>query len=218
MDLMSIYEKLFAAFGEQHWWPAETPFEMMTGAVLTQNTAWSNVEKAIANFRGRLSPDFILETQTDKLAQIIRPSGFFNQKAVRLKTLAAWFKKYGCDIGLLRSCNPEDVRRELLSLSGIGRETADSILLYALGKPYFIVDAYTRRVFSRLGFELPDDYDDVRRLIEKNIPRDAGLYGEYHALIVKLAKLNCKKKPVCDSCPLKGRCGFYENSQNAQRP
>lgn len=218
MNLMDIYQKLFAAFGEQHWWPAKTPFEMMTGAILTQNTAWSNVEKAIANFDDNLSPEFILEISQDELAEIIRPSGFFNQKAARLKTLAAWFKRYGCDIDRLRSQDPETIRRELLSLSGVGRETADSIMLYALAKPYFIVDAYTRRVFTRLGLSLPEDYDDVRNIVERSIPRDADLYGEFHALIVKLAKLNCKKKPNCEGCPLISSCEFGKTEQNPQKP
>lgn len=218
MNLISIYDKLFSAFGEQHWWPAKTSFEMMTGAILTQNTSWSNVEKAIANFDDKLRPDFILEVSKDQLAAIIKPSGFFNQKSIRLKILAAWFKQYDCDIDRLRSYEADTIRHELLSLSGVGHETADSIMLYALKKPYFIIDTYTRRVFTRIGLSLPEDYDAVRSMIEKSLPRDADLYGEYHALIVKLAKLNCKKKPLCGDCPLHDCCNFAKAVHNAQKP
>lgn len=208
MNLKSIFEKLYKTYGPQHWWPAETPFEMMTGAILTQNTAWTNVEKAILNFGGRLSPEFVLSADTSALAQIIRPSGFFNQKAQRLKKLAEWFKIYDFDIDRIKSLNPENVRQELLSISGVGRETADSIMLYALDFPYFVVDAYTRRIFSRLGFELPDSYDEIRRLFEKSLERDAVLFGEYHALIVRLAKEHCKKSPDCNGCPLSDNCKY----------
>ncbi len=205
-ELTDIYDKLFAVYGEQHWWPAKTPFEMMTGAILTQNTAWSNVEKAIVNFGGRLSPEFILDAPSEKLVEIIRPSGFFNQKSVRLKTLSTWFSGYGFDIERVRICEPELIRRELLSLSGVGRETADSIMLYALHHPYFVIDAYTRRIFSRLGFSISEDYDEIREMFESSLPHDEKLYGEYHALIVRLAKLHCKKQPCCDGCPLRERC------------
>jgi endonuclease III related protein len=219
MNFKIIYDKLFAAFGEQHWWPAQTPFEMMTGAILTQNTAWSNVERAIANFDGRLSPDFILNAPARELAYIIKPSGFYNQKSVRLKILADWYKGYGCDIDRVRACDPGTLRQELLSLSGVGCETADSIMLYALGHPYFAVDAYTQRIFTRLGFALPDDYEGIRSMFELGLVRDAGLYGEYHALIVHLAKLHCKKTPVCCNCPLEDCCNNSEMckiAQNAQ--
>lgn len=208
MNLKDIFEKLYKAYGPQHWWPAETPFEMMTGAILTQNTAWSNVEKAILNFGGRLSPEFVLGIDTEELAQIIRPSGFFNQKAQRLKHLAEWFKIYDFDIDRIKSLDPESIRQELLSISGVGPETADSIMLYAFDFPYFVVDAYTRRIFSRLGFELPDGYEEIRSLFENSLERDADLFGEYHALIVRLAKEHCKKVPDCSGCPLSDICRY----------
>lgn len=207
-DLKEIFEKLYKAYGPQHWWPAETPFEMMTGVILTQNTTWSNVEKAILNFGGRLSPEFVLGADNADLAEIIRPSGYYNQKAKRLKYLAEWFKKYGFDIDRIKSLDPENVRRELLSISGVGPETADSIMLYAFDFPYFVIDAYTRRIFSRLGFDLPDSYDEIRSLFENNLERDADFFGEYHALIVRLAKEHCKKAPDCRGCPLSDNCEY----------
>lgn len=207
----AIYEILYAAFGPQHWWPAKTPFEMMVGAILTQNTSWTNVEKAINNFKGNLSPKFVLDAQTDIIANIIKPSGYYNQKAKRLKYLSEWFKKYDFDVANICAAEPEKIRNELLSVSGIGHETADSILLYAFNFPFFVVDAYTRRIFKRIGFDIPDNYEDIRMLFEENLERDSALYGEYHALIVRLAKENCKKVPNCLSCPLKNICSHPSN-------
>lgn len=208
MKLNDIFLKLFRAFGNQHWWPAKTPFEMMTGAILTQNTSWSNVKKALDNFGDRLSPDFVIGAESEELAQIIRPSGFFNQKAKRLKSLSEWYKKYNCDTEKIKAADPVRIRKELLNISGVGRETADSIMLYAFDFPYFVVDAYTRRIFTRLRMNVPDDYDDVRTEVESEIGRDVSLLGEFHALIVRLAKENCMKKPVCETCPLKDICSF----------
>lgn len=221
-SLLNIYSLLFDAYGEQHWWPAQTPFEMMCGAILTQNTAWGNVEKAIANFGGRLNPALILAIDTTELAVIIRPSGFFNQKAERLKALAAWFDRYDCDTKAVSMLDPETVRGELLAISGVGRETADSIMLYAFGKPFFVVDAYTRRIFGRLGFTLPDDYEGIRTMFEvelagENSQDDAALYNEYHALIVRHAKLHCKKTTICADCPLMACCSFYKTTEDENR-
>lgn len=210
-DIIRIYNKLYASFGPQHWWPAKTPFEMMTGAILTQNTAWTNVEKALANFSGRLSPQFIRDVKLEELAAIIRPSGFFNQKAPRLKRLAEWFLSYNCDTARLAAENGNVLRKQLLSLSGVGPETADSILLYAIHKPFFVVDAYTRRIFTRMGYNIPDEYENIRAMLERAIPHDEKLYGEFHALIVKLAKLYCKSIPVCTGCPLAKECNKQDN-------
>ena len=209
ISLTQVYDRLFEAYGRQHWWPANSPFEMMVGAILTQNTAWTNVERAIANFGGRLSPEFILACPVEDLMAIIRPSGFFSQKAPRLKRLAQWFTSYGCDVAAVRRENPEKIRGELLALSGVGRETADSILLYAFAQPYFVVDAYTRRIFTRLGFPLPGAYDEVRFFFERALPRGGRLYNEYHALIVRHAKAHCKAKPACEGCPLKNACSAF---------
>ena len=205
-SLYEIYRMLFEAYGEQHWWPAESAFEMMTGAILTQNTSWSNVRRAIANFGDNLTPDFIIACPLQELRLIIRPSGFFNQKAVRLKGLAQWFKKYGCNVIIVNLKKPEKIRDELLSLDGVGCETADSIMLYAFGLPYFVIDAYTKRVFARLCFDMPETYDGIRRYFESRLPPDSALFNEFHALIVKHAKMHCKAQPACTGCPLERVC------------
>jgi endonuclease-3 related protein len=206
--LKDIFRMLFGAYGEQHWWPAGSPFEMMTGAILTQNTSWSNVERAIANFGGALTPDFVIGCPLEELRLIVRPSGFFNQKAGRLKGLARWFKSYGCDVEAVNRNAPEKIRAELLSLGGVGRETADSIMLYAFGRPYFVIDAYTRRVFARLGCDLPETYEGIRDYFESRLPRDSALFNEFHALIVRHAKVRCKAQPDCPGCPLESACAF----------
>ena len=212
-DLHDIYATLFDAYGTQHWWPARTPFEMMVGAILTQNTAWTNVERAIAAFGENLTPSFILSCDEATLADIIRPSGYYNQKAKRLKTLAAWYTGYGADIARVRAADGEHLRAELLALNGVGHETAYSMLLYAFDKPYFVVDAYTRRLLSRLGYALPAQYDALRLMIEQALPRDLTLYNEFHALIVTHAKQHCKAKPSCSGCPLAVRCAEYKREQ-----
>ncbi|HWQ89562.1 MAG TPA: endonuclease III domain-containing protein [Desulfitobacteriaceae bacterium] len=207
--LTRIYDILFREYGQRYWWPASTPYEMMVGAILTQNTAWTNVEKALANFEGRLSPQFIASVSGEELARIIRPSGYYNQKALRLKALTAWFEKYSYEIEKTRAGEGPTLRTELLSVQGIGRETADSILTYALNKPFFIVDAYTRRLLSRFGCAVDDvtgSYEDLRLRIENTIPRDLKLYNEFHALIVEHAKRYCRKLPLCAGCPLKAVC------------
>ncbi len=204
--IIRLYELLFSHYGKQHWWPAESPFEMMTGAVLVQNTAWRNVEKALEGFEGKLSPSLIEEISRETLAEIIRPSGFYNQKAARLKALTEWFGKYDCAVDAAKKRPGEELRRELLSISGIGRETADSILLYALEKKYFIVDGYARRIFSRIGISVPDEYDAFRLAVEDVLPPDIALYNEFHALLVEHGKRYCRKKPLCDMCPMADFC------------
>jgi endonuclease-3 related protein len=205
--LMAVYRALFKAYGAQHWWPAETPFEVMVGAVLTQNTAWSNVEKAVANLKqGRLlTPAGLDRAPESRLAALIRPSGYYNVKAKRLKNLAGFIRdRCSGSLRKMFSRDPGELRRGLLSVNGIGPETADSILLYAANMPFFVVDAYTKRVFSRHAFIAPDeDYDDVRDLFMDNLPADTRLYNEFHALIVRAGKEHCRKKiPLCNSCPL----------------
>lgn len=209
--LMSIYDEMYAAFGPQHWWPADEDFEIMVGAILTQSVSWTNVEKAIDNLKaeGLLSVEAILSANTDELAGLIRPTGYFNQKALKLKNLCGYIKlNYSGDIYKLFGKDIPEMRREFLSIKGIGPETADSIILYAGRKPIFVVDAYTRRIFSRLGF-LPDDvkYHEMQDFFMKNLPADAKLFNEYHALIVRLGKDYCKKKnPLCEKCPIKVHC------------
>ncbi len=204
--LLQVYNTLLAAYGPRNWWPARTPFEMMVGAILTQNTTWKNVEKAINNFGNRLSPEFLENVAVEELAGIIRPSGYYNQKALKLKALTTWFAKYSYNIDKVREVNGETLRLELLGVKGVGRETADSILTYALHKPYFVLDAYTKRIFSRLGYEIPASYDELRLRIENNIPQELYLYNEFHALIVEHAKRHCSKAPSCGGCPLLNGC------------
>lgn len=214
-SLYEVFPLLLAAYGPRHWWPAKTPFEMMTGAILTQNTSWANVERAIGNFGANLTPQFILKCDTAALAGVIRPSGYYNQKAARLKTLARWFEGYGFDIERVRAQAGETLRAELLSLCGVGQETAYSMLLYAFDKPYFVVDAYTRRLLERLGYALPGGYDELRLAIEESLPQDLYLYNEFHALIVEHAKRRCKKAPDCAGCPLARRCVFLAGTRAA---
>jgi len=205
--LFEIYNRLFARFGPQRWWPAETALETIVGTVLTQNTAWRNVEKAIAHLHARNLLDlFALNDVADAdLADAIRPSGFFNLKTRRLKALVGWIvRRHGGSLERMFSEETATLREELLTVDGIGPETADSILLYAGQKPIFVVDAYTRRIFLRHGFvSEEDDYSAIQRIFMKNLPHDAALFNEYHALIVRTAKDYCKKyEPNCNACPL----------------
>lgn len=205
-NLLEILNILLKNYGPRHWWPASTPFEMMVGAILTQNTTWKNAEKALLNFGNDLSPEYLAAVDIEELASLIRPSGYYNQKALKLKALTDWFKKYSYSIYEAEKVAGDILRNELLAVKGIGPETADSILLYALNKPYFVVDAYTRRILSRLGYNTPKKYDDLRLLIEANLPADLYIYNEFHALIVEHAKQHCRKKPVCKGCPLEFNC------------
>ncbi len=201
-----IYELLLAAYGPQHWWPGETPFEMMVGAVLTQNTNWKNVEKAIANLRSRglLSPEALHRLRPAELAELIRPAGYYNIKAKRLGNLVRFLvEEFAGDLGAMRRLSAGELRERLLSVNGVGRETADSIALYALEKPTFVVDAYTARVMHRHGLiDETADYDEIKETFESNLPLDAKMFNEYHGLIVRVGKLHCRKRPVCEGCPL----------------
>ena len=206
--LLTYYRQLFDHYGPQHWWPGDGPFEVIIGAILTQNTAWSNVERAIKNLKEThlLSPEALLKVPKRKLARLIRPSGYFNIKAERLKAFILFlFKEYE---GRLRSMFQEDptiLRNKLLNVKGIGPETADSILLYAGGVPIFVIDAYTRRVFHRHGLVHRDlDYQDLQSWFMGGLPRNAQLYNEFHALIVKVGKEHCGREPHCERCPLEG--------------
>jgi len=204
--LTEIYELLFDAFGPQHWWPGETPFEVVIGAILTQNTSWINVEKAIANLKSAsyLSSEGLHRIDASALSELIRPAGYYNLKAKRLKSFINWlFDNYGGQLTNLESVATDQLRSELLTLKGIGRETADSILLYALGRPIFVVDTYTARIMSRHGLIEPDtDYEQLRELFESNLPEDIQLFNEYHALLVRTGKDFCRSKAKCPGCPL----------------
>ena len=215
--LPEIYRRLYAAYGPQHWWPAESPFEMMVGAILTQSASWINVAKAMANIKAAdaLSPEAIRNLPLAELAAVIRPCGYFNAKALKLKALAEWFGRYNDAIENLYTADGDELRRELLEVHGVGPETADSILLYAAGKPFFVIDAYTRRIFSRLGLSpAKDSYSTCQRLFSANLTADVQLYNEYHALLVRLAKEVCRKKPLCRRCCLGDICCY--NKDNAE--
>ncbi|MCM8775807.1 MAG: endonuclease III domain-containing protein [Candidatus Omnitrophica bacterium] len=205
-ELGTIYRLLRNAFGHQHWWPGESPFEVMIGAILTQNTAWANVEKAIRNLKDahQLTPQALRVMTKPKLARLIRPAGYFNIKADRIKHFISFlFSEYRGSLKRMFSEKGESLRQKLLALKGIGPETADSILLYAAQKPFFVIDAYTRRIFGRHGLYDPSKtYEDWRILFEKFLPRTVGLFNDFHAQIVYLGKNFCKTKPQCASCPL----------------
>ncbi|MBI3754048.1 MAG: endonuclease III domain-containing protein [Deltaproteobacteria bacterium] len=205
--LKKTYKKLFSAFGSQHWWPGDTAFEVIVGAILTQNTAWTNVEKAIRNLKKAklLNPKRLHDLSQAELAQYIRPAGYFNIKAKRLKHFLNYlFDNYGGSLNRMFKKRTDALRRELLEVNGIGPETADSIILYAGNHPVFVVDAYTKRIFSRHQIIKADaDYHDVQEIFMKNLPHDVKMFNEYHALIVKVGKDFCRtKKPLCGKCPL----------------
>lgn len=211
--LTGIYHRLFARYGRQHWWPADEPFEVIVGAILTQNTAWTNVAKAIDNLKaaGALSPEAIRRLPLDTLSNLVYPCGYYNVKAARLGALAGWLgEKYHDDLDGLFEQGIDTLRQELMAIPGIGEETADSIILYAAGKPVFVVDAYTRRIFHRLGLALASDgYQAYQALFRDNLPADVELFNEYHALLVQLGKSACRKKPLCPECCLNDSCHYY---------
>lgn len=208
--LLRIYRRLRRRYGPAGWWPAETPFEVCVGAVLTQNTAWTNVERALARLRagGLLDPAALARLTPADLGPLIRPAGTFNVKAKRLAALVAFLMRAcGGDPTRLRGGDAVELRARLLAVDGVGPETADAILLYAVGLPAFVVDAYTRRVFSRLGLVGPrDGYEQVQRLFVERLPADVPLFNDYHAQIVRLAKEACRARPACAECPLAGLC------------
>jgi endonuclease-3 related protein len=204
--LTQIYKLLFNRFGPQHWWPGDTQFEVIIGAILTQNTNWANVEKAITNLKTAdcLTPERIHRLEMSRLAELIRPAGYYNVKAKRLKSFVDWlFEKYNGKLTNLETPSTLQLRAELLAVKGIGRETADSILLYALARPIFVVDAYTARIVVRHGLiNAGADYEQLRELFQSNLPEDVRLFNEYHALLVRLGKQFCKPKAQCPGCPL----------------
>lgn len=201
-----IYQKLYDYYGPQNWWPAETSPEMMIGSILVQNTSWRNVEKALKNVKPHLEPAVMERMPIEELALLIRSSGFFNIKAKRIKVFLKWFKGYDFDIEKIKNVDKQELRRELLTINGIGRETADVMLLYAFDKPIFVVDAYARRIFYRIGFDIPQTYDAFREQVEEAVLGDLQLYNEFHALLVEHAKVHCKRAPICEGCPLFASC------------
>jgi len=208
--VQEIYRRLYDFFGPQDWWPGDTPFEIMVGAVLTQNTAWTNVEKAINNLKNfdLLSFETLHSLPSAVLAEHIRPCGYYNLKAKRLQNLLNLISEnYDGDVDFFLGQDLATLRQDLLSVKGIGPETADSICLYAATKPIFVVDAYTHRILSRHDLVLEDeaDYAQIQDFLMGNLPEDTAMFNEYHALLVRVGKEYCKKsKPKCDTCPLKG--------------
>ncbi len=208
-----VYQHLYDAYGEQNWWPGDTPFEMMVGAILTQNTAWVNVEKAIACLKSenKLSAQKIVKTRHNTLARLLRSSGYFNIKAKRLKSYCNWFLKQG-GFQSLKQKKTKELRSSMLTVNGVGCETADDILLYAFERPVFVIDAYTRRIFSRFGLiEGDEPYEHLRSSFEIALKNDASLFNEYHALIVVHGKDVCRVKPKCEQCVIRQHCSFYNS-------
>jgi endonuclease-3 related protein len=209
-SLLAVFNRLFDRYGPLKWWPADTPFEVCVGAILTQNTSWINVEKAVTALKqvAIMSPATLHGCDPEYLAQLIRPAGYFNVKSRRLKDFTSWlFLNHQGSLERMFAGNWRELREELLRVRGIGPETADSILLYAGNKPSFVVDAYTSRLFRRLGL-LPEaaGYDETRDLFMNSLPEDVALFNEYHAQIVAQCKQFCRVKPLCSGCPLDNSC------------
>ncbi len=218
-NLEIIYKLLRKRFGFLNWWPGDSDFEVLVGAILTQQTSWKNVEKAIANLKAAdmLNISKISKCEIDYLQQLVHPAGFYRQKASRLKEICSLIiDRYG-NLGNFLSLDADDLRQSLLSMKGIGRETADSIILYASGQPIFVIDAYTRRILGRV-YGLEEDYksmsyDELQRHIESKIKRDLELYQDFHAQIVQLGKDYCLNKPICKECPLNEICSYNMHSK-----
>ncbi len=204
--LLKIFQKLYSFYGPQRWWPGDSPFEIAIGAILTQNTNWGNVEKAISNLKAvnAFNPKRLHEMPEKELADLIRPAGYFNIKSRRLKNFLTFLiNNYGGSMTRMEKAETFTLRNALLNINGVGPETADSILLYALNKPIFVIDAYTRRVLSRHGIMDHDaSYEEYQRLFHKELNENVQLFNEFHALFVRLGKDFCKPKPRCEGCPL----------------
>ncbi len=211
MRLRQLDDRLIKAYGPQHWWPADSPFEVMVGAVLTQNTAWSNVEKAITNLKSHhhLDAEAIAKASHTQLAHWLKPSGYFNIKAKRLQNFCRWYLAEGGYEALDR-LDTMALRKALLDVNGIGPETADDIVLYAFNRPIFVIDAYTRRLLMRLDLiEGDESYEELRSFCETGLSRvtePVQVFNEFHALIVMHAKMACKKNPLCESCAIERHC------------
>ncbi|MCW6161361.1 MAG: endonuclease III domain-containing protein [Candidatus Micrarchaeales archaeon] len=212
-DIPALYKILLRHFGFRSWWPGETQFEIIAGAILTQQTSWSNVEKAITNLKshGALDPAKIASMPEERLQKLIRSSGFYRQKAKRLKAVSKHIISSSGSVKAFLSKDKAALRKELLSMDGIGPETADSVLLYAAGKRIFVVDAYTKRIMSRLyGTNPKIGYDELQSHFHAELPKSVSIYKDMHAQLVELGKNYCKTKPECSPCPLKGGCKYYK--------
>jgi endonuclease-3 related protein len=209
-SLLAIYRLLYREYGPQHWWPAETTLEMIIGAILTQSAAWTNVEKAIGNLKasGCLSVERLRSMPQEKLARLIYPSGYYNVKAGKVKAFVEWLaERYGGDLDRLFALDTAELRNELLSVHGVGEETADSVILYAANQPIFVIDAYTRRIITRLCLAPQQEtYAAFQALFMDDLPHDETLFNEYHALLVQHGKTVCRKNPLCGDCCLMSVC------------
>lgn len=205
---MHLYRRLYRHYGELHWWPGESPLEISVGAILTQNTAWTNVEKAVRSLKETrsLSVKSLSRLSRRRLARLIRAAGYFNVKAKRLKNFIAFLQgRYGGSLTKMFHQETNRLRAELLAVNGTGPETADSILLYAGTKPVFVIDAYTKRILSRHGVSRYEErYEEFQQLFMRHLPLDAPLYNQYHAMLVNVGKDFCRKRALCASCPLNG--------------
>ncbi len=210
--LSEIYNILYKIYGPRNWWPADSPFEVIVGAILTQNTSWENAKKAIANLKkkSKLSPRQLYKIKISELSSLIKSCGYHNIKAKRLKSFIDYlFENYKGSLSKIFSNSTANIRKQLLAINGIGPETADSILLYAANRPVFVVDAYTKRILERQGLIKPNaSYEQIQQLFENNLPKSSKLFNEYHALIVEHAKWVCKKKPICSECTLRKWCSL----------
>jgi len=209
-SLLAIYQLLYERYGPQHWWPAETPLEMIIGAILTQSAAWTNVEKAIHNLKASssLSIEGLRSLSQDELARLIYPSGYYNVKARKVKAFVEWLAdRYSGDLDRMFALDIAKLRQELLSVHGVGEETADSVILYAAHKSIFVIDAYTRRLITRLGLApQKETYAAFQTLFMDNLPHDEALFNEYHALLVQHGKTVCRQAPLCTGCCLNHLC------------
>ena len=211
LELEELYKKLRDNFGYLNWWPGDTKVEIVVGAILTQNTAWKNVEKAIKNLKERkmLSLERLTSAKPKELEEAIRPSGFYKQKAKRLSNLFKYIKANYSTLERFFDKDKNELRNELLNLNGIGNETADSIVLYAAEKPTFVIDAYTRRIMNRVyGIDEGIEYNKLKEYFESRLRSDLELYKDFHAQFVELGKRFCKKKPLCDECPIRDYCRY----------
>lgn len=221
-QLMEIYERLYDHFGPRHWWPADTPFEVIVGAILTQNVSWRSAAAAIANIKeaGLLSPEGLLSCSQEELAALVRPARYHNQKAKKLQSFCrVVVEEFGGELEAFLALEMKELRKRLLAVYGIGPETADAIILYAAEKPIFVIDAYTGRIFSRLGFfSEKAGYEEMQRFFMTHLPPDVRLYNEYHALIDALGHHTCcKSQPRCGECPLEYRCKACQAKQVLER-
>ena len=204
--IRGVFHSLEEHYGWFDWWPTSDPYQIMMGAILVQNTNWKNAEKALDNLGKTIAPQQVADMELATLAQAIRSSGYYNQKALKLKAMTQWFADYNYDIQAVRAQDTEVLRKQLLAVKGIGGETADAILVYAIGKASFVIDAYARRIFERNGLVVPKSYEKFHDLMEAVIPPNTKTYGYYHGLLVEHGQQFCHPKPKCEQCPLVAQC------------